>query len=97
MINNSRMASLSKYEDHMKIFLCGDTGRLNRGCEAIVRGTVEVLGNKELYLATFTPEQNIPMIKEIGISMISYAAYPSKIHRIAYGGIRKLYKKFLAG
>ena len=81
----------------MKIFLCGDTGRLNRGCEAIVRGTVEVLGNKELYLATFAPEQNTPMIKELGVSMIPYASYPSKLHRMFYGGIRKIFKKSLAG
>lgn len=81
----------------MKIFLCGDTGRLNRGCEAIVRSTVELLGNKELYLATFMPERNMPMVKEIGISMIPYNSYPSIIHRIAYVGIRKLFKKSLVG
>ena len=81
----------------MKIFLCGDTGRLNRGCEAIVRSTVELLGNKEIYLATFTPERNMPMTKEIGISMIPYNSYPSIIHRFAYVGIRKIFKKSLAG
>ena len=81
----------------MKIFLCGDTGRLNRGCEAIVRGTKEVLGSKELYLATFAPEQNTPMVKELGISMIPYASYPSKTHRMFYGAIRRVFKKSLAG
>lgn len=86
-----------KVGEKMKVFLCGDTGRLNRGCEAIVRGTVEVLGNKALYLATFAPEQNRPMVKELGISMISYATYPTAIHRAFYGGIRRVIKKSLAG
>ena len=40
----------------MKIFMCGDTGRLNRGCEAIVRGSAEVLKGENIYLATFASE-----------------------------------------
>lgn len=81
----------------MRIFLCGDTGKLNRGCEAIVRGTVEVVGNKELYLATFAPEQNAQMVKQLGVSMIPYASYPSRLHRMFFGGIRKVFKRSLSG
>lgn len=81
----------------VKIFLCGDTGRLNRGCEAIVRGTTEVLGNEELYLASFAPNQNIDMVKELGISMISYASHPTKIHRIVFSAIRRIFKNTLVG
>lgn len=83
----------------MKYFLCGNTGTMNRGCEAIVRSTVKVLNqrNGDIYLATFAPDQDRKMARELGISMIDYAQYPSKIHRYYYGAMRKIFKKSLIG
>ena len=81
----------------MKIFLCGDTGRLNRGCEAIVRGTAEVLEKENICLATFAPEQNLSLVKELGVSMIKYDKHPTKIHRIFFGAVRKIFKRSLLG
>lgn len=83
----------------MKYFLCGNTGSINRGCEAIVRSTVKILNQRsgDVYLATFSPEQDRKMARELGISFIEYARYPSKIHRYYYGLIRKIFKKSLIG
>lgn len=83
----------------MKYFLCGNTGAINRGCEAIVRSTVKVLNqrNGDVYLATFKPNQDRKMAHELGISMIGYAEYPSKVHRYYYGAMRKIFKKSLIG
>ena len=81
----------------MKTFMCGDTGRLNRGCEAIVRGTIEVLGPENLCLATFAPEQNRPMAREIGVQMLVYAGYKTSIHRYACATMRRVFKKSLFG
>lgn len=83
----------------MKYFLCGQTGNINRGCEAIVRSTVKILNqrNGDIYLATFAPEQDREMSRELGITMIPYAGYPSSLHRYYYAGFRKIFKKSLAG
>ncbi len=84
----------------MSIYLCGQTGNYNRGCEAIIRSTVKVLKqrNGDVYLATYAPEQDRPMVKELGINMIPYiATYPTPLHRAVCGLTRKLFKKSLAG
>lgn len=85
----------------MRIFLCGDTGRLNRGCEAIVRGSAEVLrrerADAELYLASFAPEQNRPMTREVGMTLLPYRGYPTKIHRYFCAAIRRAFPKSLVG
>lgn len=83
----------------MKYFLCGNTGSINRGCEAIVRSTVKLLNQRcgDIYLATFAPDQDRQMARELGISVINYASYPSKIHRYYYGLTRKFFKKSLIG
>lgn len=83
----------------MSYFLCGQTGNVNRGCEAIIRSTVKVLGqrNGDVYLATFAPEQDRPMVRELGINMIPYSGYPTSIHRYACGAIRKVFKTSVAG
>ena len=57
----------------MSIFLCGETGIVNRGCEAIIRSTVKVLNKQRsgnIYLATSAPEMDMPLTKELGINMI---------------------------
>ena len=84
----------------MRYFLCGNTGVVNRGCEAIVRSTVKVLNQKrsgDIYLSTFAPIQDTKMCKELGINLISYNNYPTKIHRYFYVGIRKLIRGSLFG
>ena len=57
-----------------KIFLCGNTGSFNRGCEAIVRSTVQVLNRRggELFLTTFAPEQDRATARDIGVNLIPY-------------------------
>ena len=82
-----------------KIFLCGQTGGINRGCEAIVRSTVKVLGGRtgDINIATFSPWQDREMCRELGINMIPYNSYPTPIHRYASAGLRKLNKNSLAG
>lgn len=83
----------------MKVFLCGQTGSMNRGCEAIVRSTVKVLNRKNgnIYVATHAPEQDRAMCREMGISLIAYAGYPTLIHRYASVVFRKINRKSLAG
>lgn len=83
-----------------KIFLCGNTGTMNRGCEAIIRGSVEVLRkvkNRSLCLATFAPYQDLQMVRETGIDMIAYSGYPTRIHRYFSSVTRYLFKRSLAG
>lgn len=83
----------------MRYFLCGQTGNINRGCEAIISSTVKVLGqrNGDVYFATFAPEMDRALARRLGITMISYGGYPSSIHRYVCVGLRKLHKKSLAG
>lgn len=83
----------------MSYFLCGQTGNQNRGCEAIVRSTVKVLGqrNGDIYLATFALNQDRKMLSELGINAIAYGTYPSRKHRYACALIKKINKKSLAG
>ena len=82
-----------------KIFLCGNTGSFNRGCEAIVRSTVQVLNRRggELFLTTFAPEQDRATARDIGVNLIPYASYPTSIHRYVCAVIRKVMKKSVAG
>ncbi len=82
-----------------RIFLCGNTGSVNRGCEAIVDATVKVLNCRkgDIYLATFAPDQDRSLTSRIGINMITYNTYPTKIHRYFYAGIRKVFNRSLAG
>lgn len=81
------------------IYLCGQTGSANRGCEAIVRSTVKLLGCRsgDVNLVTSAPEQDLPLTKSLGINLISYNRHPTKFHRYLYAGIRKFNKKSLAG
>ena len=58
----------------MSIYLCGETGIVNRGCEAIIRSTVKLLNRRsgDIYLATSAPEMDMPLTKELGINLIRY-------------------------
>jgi len=83
-----------------KIFLCGNTGTMNRGCEAIIRGSVEVLKEvkgRTLCLATFAPQQDSVMARELGVNVISYDSYPTRVHRYLSLITRKVFKRSLAG
>ncbi len=75
-----------------RIFLCGNTGTANRGCEAIVRSSVKVLGCRsgDVYLSTFAPVADAKVANELGINMLTYNKYPSSLHRYFYGIIKKL-------
>ena len=77
----------------MSVFLCGNTGCINRGCEAIIRSTVKVIDQRhsDVYLGTFSPKQDRNLIADIGINMIPYEGYPSKAFRLFCSGIHKVY------
>jgi len=50
------------------IYLCGHTGSENRGCEAIVRATTDILrqlGQEEICLMSFAPEQDSALNVEV--------------------------------
>ena len=83
----------------MKYFLCGNTGSINRGCEAIVRSTVKVLDRRsgDIFLATFAPEQDRTMASQLGINVVKYDGYPTSVHRYAFGAVRKIFSRSLIG
>lgn len=83
----------------MSYYLCGQTGIENRGCEAIVRSTIKVLNVKKgsIYLATSSPHSDLELTKKLGINMISYNEYPSKIHRYVTSIIRRMFHIDLEG
>ncbi len=62
----------------MKVYLCGHTGSLNRGCEALVRSTTKILnmcGIDDLKALTF----NIQDDMELGLDKdVELLAYPAK-------------------
>ena len=76
----------------MSIFLCGETGIVNRGCEAIIRSTVKVLNRRsgDIYIATSAPEMDMSLTKELGINMIGYNSFPTKYHRYYAAIMRRL-------
>ena len=76
----------------MSVFLCGETGIVNRGCEAIIRSTVKVLNRRsgDIYLATSAPEMDMSLTKELGINMICYNNFPTKYHRYYAAIMRRL-------
>lgn len=82
----------------MNVFLWGNTGIQNRGCEAIIRSSLKVLGKEssECYLATTAPEQDRKMASELGINMLSFSGYPTIIHKAIYGGMHKICKTSLS-
>ncbi len=83
----------------MKYFLCGNTGTINRGCEAIIRSTVKILNRRsgDIFLATFAEQQDRSMAAQLGINIIPYNNYPTALHRYICAGTRKIFKKSLLG
>ena len=83
----------------MSYFLCGQTGNNNRGCEAIVRSTVSLLGGKsgDVFLATSDYATDNPCAKELGINLLRYKNYKTPVQR-ALGLIKgKLFPNSLGG
>lgn len=76
----------------MSIYLCGETGIVNRGCEAIIRSTVKLLNRRsgDIYLATSAPEMDMPLTKELGINLIRYNTFPTKYHRYYAAVMRRM-------
>ena len=82
-----------------KLFLCGHTGSDNRGCEAIVRSTIDLFKNtgfkEKPILATFSLTQDAKF--KDSAELISYKTYSSKIERALYALKRKIFKVPFAG
>lgn len=61
-----------------KVILCGHTGSDNRGCEALVRSTIEVLrkvGISPVAAATFAAEQDVQNGIDRLVRLIPYRTY----------------------
>ena len=78
----------------MSVFLCGETGIINRGCEAIIRATVDLLPVKsgDIWLATMNLKMDQPVIKGLGVNGIEYKKYPSCFHKVIYGGLARIFR-----
>lgn len=78
----------------MSFYLCGETGIVNRGCEAIIRSTLQVLNQRsgDVYLTTFAPDMDRPLAKELGINLLSYGTYPTRYHRYVAMLLRKIFR-----
>lgn len=74
------------------IFLCGHTGSINRGCEAIVRSTVKLLHEKKgnIFLATYAEDQDQQLPEQLGIHLIPYSQYSSQIQRYIWRAVSKI-------
>lgn len=84
-----------------ELFLCGHTGSDNRGCEAIVRSTVNLFENagyeKKPVLATFAPLQDLARNMSSKAELLEYKGYSCKAQRMFYAGVRKVFKSNRAG
>ena len=76
----------------MSVFLCGNTGFVNRGCEAIVTSTVDILPfpRNEIYLTSYKPDFDSKTAERLGVSLIPYGSYPTSLHRLVCGTIKRL-------
>ena len=75
----------------MSVYLCGNSGIVNRGCEAIIRSTNKLLSKKynSLYLATHAPSQDNLMCKSLGINLLQYCK-PNIVQRVIAKGFKIL-------
>ena len=77
-----------------EIYLCGHTGSVNRGCEAIVRSTADILkecGVKKVNALTFDENYDKFLNLDNAINLIKYPQ-KSKIQKIYYYILRKILK-----
>lgn len=78
----------------MGIYLFGNTGIANRGCEAIVRSTCKLLDKKngDIALHTYAPQQDLIMCQDMGIDMISRKYDLSIGEKIVIKLLNRIYK-----
>lgn len=79
-----------------KILLCGHTGSANRGCEAIIKATADILStdNNRILLATYRKDQDVLLGVDEFADVIEYRQ--PKIHDVDYliAGVKKrIWKK----
>lgn len=72
--------------------LCGHTGSVNRGCEAIIRSTADLLNQNKIDvdIATYSKEDDLAVgLDQLG-NLLEYRGYTSQysVHRL-YNGIMK--------
>ena len=81
------------------IVLCGHTGSMNRGCEAIVRATSFVLNNKghhNVCVMTFDQSYDKKMGLDKKVDLIRYPKRPFYI-KVCNFILRKFYKNYSFG
>ena len=75
--------------------LCGHTGSTNRGCEAIVRSTAELLKEHSISvdIATFNKEEDLLAGLDCYGDLISYRGYQGKmsVQRLYNGAMKKIF------
>ena len=76
----------------MSIYLCGNTGFVNRGCEAIAISTVSILPfpKNDIFLTSYKPEEDTKVADRLGVTIIPYGTYPTPIHRIVCGTVKRI-------
>ena len=81
----------------MSVFLCGNTGFINRGCEAIVDATVSVIPftSGDIFLLSATPDYDSPIAKRLGVNILPYENRIPRVRRLFYKGLRMLNRKSL--
>ncbi len=80
----------------MAVFLYGNTGSFNRGCEAIVRASRKLLGYTATHLCTSNPEEDKKLCRDIGLQMLSFARF-SSLQNYKYAALRKITGEFTTG
>lgn len=82
-----------------RVYLCGHTGSINRGCDAIVRSTADILrtvGVQDISLLTFAPSQDIQLKLDASVKLMPYPRKPAHI-RAASAFMRKVMKNGVWG
>ena len=68
------------------VYLCGHTGSINRGCDAIVRSTADILravGVKDISLLTFAPDQDTRMKLDTQVQLMPYPKKPAVMRAVS--------------
>ena len=80
----------------MAVFLYGNTGTFNRGCEAIVRASKKLLGYRATHLCTSNPAEDRSLCRDIGLQMVSFKPF-SRIQNYKFAAVRKITGEFTTG
>ena len=74
----------------MKVLLCGHTGSVNRGCEAIIRSTAKILNKSGVEYSCLTFDEQAD--KKVGLDLsVPLIPYPKK--GLAVKSVSMLHKK----